>query len=169
MIKRSQERIDQTGEFFTPSQLVNEILDQLPVEVWSDPQKTWLEPTCGDGNFLVAILERLMVGLKEVIPDPDERHSHIIENQLFAVELMSDNAEACVERLNATYLNHNIVCADGFVYDYQFGRPELDDSGLFEQPAQIISKLPGLNAWYGKGCHLCDVKTAVIEIHGNSG
>jgi type I restriction-modification system DNA methylase subunit len=135
MIKRSADRIKETGEVFTPPELVNEMLDRLPKEVWSDPTKTWLEPACGDGNFLVVILERLQESLKDWQPDATLRHQHIIENMLFGVDLMPDNVMVCIDRLNARHLNHNIVCADGLVYDYQFGRPELDESGTLEFPA----------------------------------
>lgn len=55
MITRSKDRIKQTGEVFTPLPLVDEILSKLPNEVWL-PTKTFLEPACGDGNFLVRII-----------------------------------------------------------------------------------------------------------------
>ena len=55
MITRSKDRIKQTGEVFTPLTLVDEILSKLPEEVWA-PDKTFLEPSCGDGNFLVRII-----------------------------------------------------------------------------------------------------------------
>jgi len=148
VIERSQERIDQTGEIFTPAELVEIILDQFPPEIWADAKKTWLDPTCGDGNFLVAVQKRLMNGLQDVISDSTTRHQHILENQLFGVDLMSDNVELCVDRLNAAGLFHNIVCADGLEYDYGFGRSELDESGMFEQPSQTLYKHAGKNAWY---------------------
>lgn len=148
MIERTQERIDTTGEVFTPGELVNKLLDRLPQEVWSNPNKTWLEPTCGDGAFLRELLDRLMTGLQEWEPDFTKRHKHIIENMIFAVDLMSDNAEACVDLLQAADLQHNIVCTNGLDYDYNFGRPTVD--GLFEHPAQRIFKIPGKNAWYAQ-------------------
>lgn len=54
-VHRSKERIKQTGEVFTPLELVDEMLSKLPEEVWA-PGKTFLEPSCGDGNFLVRIV-----------------------------------------------------------------------------------------------------------------
>jgi hypothetical protein len=54
-IHRSKERIKQTGEVFTSLELVDEMLSKLPEEVWA-PDKTFLEPSCGDGNFLVRIV-----------------------------------------------------------------------------------------------------------------
>ena len=132
MIERSEDRIKETGEVFTPAVLVQDMLNRLPNEAWTDPTKTWLEPSCGDGNFLIAILNRLMESLQSWEPDDEKRHRHIIENMLFGVDLMPDNVEACIDRLNARHLKHNIVCADGLTYNYNFGRPDVSDDGLFQ-------------------------------------
>jgi hypothetical protein len=146
-IERAKERIDRTGEVFTPHLLVHEMLDQLPSKIWSDPNKTWLEPSCGDGNILEAIFQRLMQGLEIWQPEKQKRHQHIIENMLFGVDLMPDNVEICIKRLGAIDLNHNIVCADSLVFDFNFGRPDIDESGI-EIPVQKLFKKPGFNAWY---------------------
>lgn len=80
---KQQERIKQTGEVFTPRSLIREMLDRLPNSIWFDPNKTWLEPAAGDGNFLVEIKARLLqAGHSEV---------HILEHMLFSVELIDDN------------------------------------------------------------------------------
>jgi hypothetical protein len=56
---KSNERVRDLGEVFTPNATVQEMLDLLPETMWSPhPSPTFLEPACGDGNFLVAILER---------------------------------------------------------------------------------------------------------------
>lgn len=56
---KSTERVRDLGEVFTPAATVREMLDMLPPEMWAvHPSPTFLEPACGDGNFLVAILER---------------------------------------------------------------------------------------------------------------
>ena len=56
---KSTERVRDIGEVFTPNATVQEMLDLLPLTVWSaHPSLTFLEPACGDGNFLVAILDR---------------------------------------------------------------------------------------------------------------
>jgi site-specific DNA-methyltransferase (adenine-specific) len=54
---RSEERVRRLGEVFTPAATVSAMLDLLPDSVWR-PSATFLEPSCGSGNFLVAILER---------------------------------------------------------------------------------------------------------------
>jgi hypothetical protein len=110
--------------------LVNNILDEIPQEYWSDPNKRWLEPACGDGNFLVEVHRRLMVGLEQWQPNAEERHRHIIETMIFGIDLMEDNAQQCIARLNAAGLKHHIVCADALTYHYRFDEWEAKEDQL---------------------------------------
>jgi hypothetical protein len=84
---------DKYGEVFTPASLINEMLDQLPKSVWTNPNLKWLDPANGTGNFPMLIFERLNEGLKEVegYTDETERKKHIIENMLFMVEINEKN------------------------------------------------------------------------------
>jgi N-6 DNA Methylase len=84
-------RTKQTGEVFTPRSLIREMLSRLPSECWFDPNKRWLEPAAGDGNFLVEIKARLLQA------GHDEQH--ILDNMLFSIELIDDNHWALQHRL----------------------------------------------------------------------
>ena len=75
------------AEVQTPAILINELLDQLPISVWSDPDRTWLDPAAGLGNFPMLIYKRLRHGLAKRIPDLDARNHHIFTKMLFMVEL----------------------------------------------------------------------------------
>lgn len=55
-IKRTKERIKQTGEVFTPLSLVDEILDKLDPALFTDPTKTFIDNSCGSGNFMVRVV-----------------------------------------------------------------------------------------------------------------
>ncbi len=55
---RSRENVKANGEVFTPTVIVEKMLDQLPENIWKDPEYVFLEPTCGNGQFLVKIFER---------------------------------------------------------------------------------------------------------------
>ena len=57
-VERKKSRVKATGEVFTPTPLVQEILDRLPAELFTDPTKTYLDPSCGDGQFLSEVLIR---------------------------------------------------------------------------------------------------------------
>lgn len=122
-IERDKLRVKETAEVFTPTPLVQEMLDNLPHELFEDITKTFLDPSCGDGQFLSEIIIRKM-----------ERSGCTLEQALsttYGVELMEDNVKLCKERLagpNPTQeildiLDKNIVCADALKYDYSFGEP----------------------------------------------
>jgi len=74
-------------EVFTPPSLANQMLDQLPPELWTDKNATFLDPVCKSGVFLREIAKRLVVGLEGEIPDVQERVNHIFTNQLFGIAI----------------------------------------------------------------------------------
>lgn len=128
-IERDQNRVRATGEVFTPTPLVNNILNDLPKELFTDTTKTFLDPACGDGQFLSeALIRKLENGI-----DFETALSTI-----YGVDLMPDNVKLCQDRLlcGQEHLRHivekNIVEADGLEYKYLFGEPETFGNGLFE-------------------------------------
>jgi len=134
---RSEERKNELGEVFTPPELVQEMLDQLPPESWTDPSKTFLEPSCGNGNFLVAILERLL------------EHGHQKEqalSRMYGVDLMLDNVQETRERLDPQFqfselLERNIVCADALLYHYRFDGSAPYDPTKEEKQEELLNNL----------------------------
>lgn len=85
------------GEVFTPFKTIEEMLDTLPESVWSNKSLTWFDPAAGCGNFMIAIYGRLMNGLKDEIPDEEDRHTHIIENMLYMAEINPKNTAECLK------------------------------------------------------------------------
>jgi hypothetical protein len=79
------------GEVFTPRQLIDEMLDTLPAEVWKNKDLKWLDPAVGIGNFPAAILDRLMVGLEDSIPNEDNRRKWILEEMLYMCDISIKN------------------------------------------------------------------------------
>ena len=82
---------DKFGEVFTPPILINELLDQLPNHVWTDPTLKWLDPASGTGNFFMLVFFRLMAGLAKKIPNKNKRSHHILKNMLYMVDINSNN------------------------------------------------------------------------------
>jgi len=130
-VERDQLRVKATGEVFTPTELVREVLDQIPLDQFQDPAKTFLDNSCGDGQFLGEVLIRKM-----------ENGSTFEEalSTVYGVDLMQDNVDLCRERLlcGRTDLAHiverNIVCHDALTYDYSFNGTNLNQEDLqFEQ------------------------------------
>jgi type I restriction-modification system DNA methylase subunit len=131
-VDREKTRVKATGEVFTPTPLVQEVLDQLPQDQFTDTTKTFLDPSCGDGQFLGEALIRKM-----------ENGSTFEQalSTIYGVDLMQDNVELCRERLlcGREDLRHiveqNIVCADGLRYHYRF-----DGSDPYDDEAVITNK-----------------------------
>ena len=88
---KSKERTKASGEVFTPRSLIHQMLEKLPNEVWFDPFKTWLEPSAGDGNFLVEIKNRLLQAGHE--------EKHILDHMIYGIELIDDNHWVLQHRL----------------------------------------------------------------------
>jgi hypothetical protein len=79
------------GEVMTPIWLVEDMLNTLPSEVWTNKDLKWLDPCAGVGTFYSIVVQRLMKGLKKAIPNKNKRYRHIIENMLFTCELQAKN------------------------------------------------------------------------------
>jgi len=128
-VARDQLRVKATGEIFTPTPLVQEVLSQLPQDLFTNPTKTFIDPSCGDGQFLSEVLVRKLESGIDF---------EIALSTIYGVDLMSDNVDLCRERLlcGREYLRHivekNIVCADALTYNYCFGDAEEFGNGLFE-------------------------------------
>lgn len=76
-----------SDEVFTPPKIVNEILDLLPRELFSDPNTKFLDPSCKTGVFLREIAKRLLSGLEDQIPDLQKRINHIFQKQLYGIAI----------------------------------------------------------------------------------
>jgi len=113
-IERSDERIDLTGEVFSPMTLCIEMVNEIPLDTIKNPDSIFLDNSAGSGNFIVALLDRLK-----------EYHSeeHIVNNMLYAIEFMEDNHKEMCERLSVSVDHPYYVCLYALTYDYGFGEP----------------------------------------------
>ena len=113
-IERSNERIDQTGEVFTPIELCAEMVSEIPESILQNDKNTFLDNSAGSGNFLLALQTELL-----------KYHSlsHINDNMLYGVELMEDNHAEMCKRLGVSVDHPHFVCCDALKYDYSFGEP----------------------------------------------
>lgn len=131
------------GEVFTNPREVNAMLDLVRDESFRLDSR-FLEPACGDGNFLIEILRRKLSLLSSVKSSMEwEFQSLIAVGSCYGIELLEDNAEACRERLyrevvgqmgrmgdlgdygkSLRYmLQKNIVCGDALTYRTADGKP----------------------------------------------
>lgn len=119
----------ENGEVFTPMNIVHEMLDELPKDVWSNKNLKWLDPASGMGNFPIAVYLRLMDGLKNKIKDANLRKKHILEKMLYMCELSKKNVLVCKQifDINNEY-NLNIYEGDTL----KFNPSEIFNSDQFD-------------------------------------
>lgn len=113
-------KVKEQGQVYTPNALVNKSLDDLEnirPDAFSNPIYTYCDTMCGNGKFLVNILERKM--LKGI----DKRTA--LET-IFGVEIDANSSKECRDNLLQgdeslrDIVERNIVCNDAFTYDYSF-------------------------------------------------
>ena len=81
------------GELYTPTFLINEMLDILPKDVFKNKNLKWLDPGCGKGGFISEVENRLESGLKEKIVDDEERKEYILKEMLYLVDINKEHNE----------------------------------------------------------------------------
>lgn len=145
-VDRDKTRIRATGEVFTPTELVIKILNRKPISEFQNPNKTFIDPSCGDGQFLSEVI------IKKV--ENGSTYEQALRTT-YGVDLQVDNCMECIRRLygavgpviiekidgehidrnwartgvisvfKVTSKNFNgianIVCANALEYDYSFG------------------------------------------------
>ena len=123
-IERDTQRIKNTAEWFTPTPLVLDLIDQIHKhnpDFFKDPNKTVIDKSCGDGNFLSEIV------IKKIQISGCDLEKAL--STVYGIDLMIDNVLECRKRLmgpNPTpkiieIVTKNIVCANALTYDYSFG------------------------------------------------
>ena len=91
-----------------------QMVNKISLEELQDPKSTFLDPSAGNGNFMVAMKERLLQYHAE---------QHVLDHMLYAVELMEDNHKEMCERLGVGVDHPHYICHDALTYDYSFGEP----------------------------------------------
>lgn len=105
---KSKARVKEHGEVFTNEREVKAMLDMVPV--WNNANQAtgtqFLEPACGDGNFLTEIIQRKMhLILKSKKPDYKkdqpafEKEVLVAVGSVYGIDIMLDNTKECVARL----------------------------------------------------------------------
>jgi hypothetical protein len=86
-----EEKKNKNGEVFTPIRLIEEMLQKIPPNVWTNPNLKWLDPANGIGNFPMVVYNKLLEQLpktyKDLYSTEQGKKKHIIEKMLYMVEL----------------------------------------------------------------------------------
>ncbi len=126
---KSKQRVADHGEVFTPAWMVEAMLDLVKGETERIDSR-FLEPACGDGNFLVQILRRKLaaVELKYAKSDFERRHyAPLALMCLYGIELLTDNIAECRANPQARLFRvrlraHARVAAAFRIWDRAFAR-----------------------------------------------
>ena len=121
---KSKARVNKFAEVFTAEREVKDMCDLIPSEVWEDIDSRFLEPACGNGNFLVEIFERKLTRCESV-----EQGLNALRS-IYGIDIQQDNVEESKQRLfdmfvkqfpkapaitaiiAAQILENNIICGD---------------------------------------------------------
>lgn len=145
---KSKQRVADHGEVFTAEREVKAMCDLVKQET-ERIESRFLEPACGNGNFLAEVLSRKLAVVKQKYEKNNfdyERYSVLAVTSLYGVDILEDNAEECRQRLfdiwNKEYatnvktqaneqcreavwfiLHKNILCGDALTMLQKDGTP----------------------------------------------
>ena len=133
-------------EVFTPPEIVNQMLDMLPQELFSNPDTTFLDPACKTGVFLREIAKRLIVGLEPQIPDLQERLDHIFHKQLYGI---------AIKEMTSLLSRRGVYCS-------KYPNSEFSVSRFDDAQGNIRFKRTQ-HAWYKEKCAFCGASKGEYE------
>lgn len=145
---KSKERVSEHGEVYTNEREVNAMLDLVKSET-ERIESRFLEPACGNGNFLAEILRRKLAVVDKLYKKNEfewEKYSVLAISSSYGVDILQDNVNECRNRLfdiwrkaykkatkhesdedlNKTIkhiLKHNILCGDALTMKQADGKP----------------------------------------------
>lgn len=114
---KSRKRVQDFGEVYTNQREVNAMCDLIPKDVWDNIDSTFLEPACGNGNFLVEIVRRKLNRCRT----PQEAFRAV--SSVYGIDILPDNVIESRERVKAlvrdmflgvdlSVVDRNIICGD---------------------------------------------------------
>lgn len=134
-------------EVFTPPNLVNDILDLLPEELWSDPKAKFLDPVSKSGVFLREMAKRLMKGLEAQIPNKQERINHIFTQQLYGI---------AITELTSLLSRRSVYCSK-----IANGKYSICEAFATEQGNILYERLQ--HTWHNGKCTFCGASQEVYD------
>ena len=145
-----------SDEVFTPPELANEILDMLEEvwaknnngeSIWENKLVTFLDPCTKSGVFLREITSRLSEGLKNSIPDLQERIDHILLNPVFGIG---------ITEITSLLARRSVYCSKAANGEHSVTDKFKDDSGnvRFER---------NNHSWEGNKCRYCSAPKVILD------
>lgn len=129
---KSKKRVKEYAEVFTAEREVKAMCDLIPSDIWENIKSTFLEPACGNGNFIIEILARKYLHCKS------EKDGLIALSSVVGIDIQQDNVEECRKRLMNQFMENfpnaseftvllasgillnNIICGDSLKIQEQW-------------------------------------------------
>jgi site-specific DNA-methyltransferase (adenine-specific) len=135
-------------EVFTPPELANQMLDTLAqawaanndgANIWADKTISFLDPCTKSGVFLREITSRLTEGLKDAIPDLQNRVDHILTKQVFGIG---------ITQITSLLARRSVYCSKNATGEHSIAESFTDEAGniWFERTK---------HTWEGNKCKYC--------------
>ena len=134
-------------EIFTSATIANKMLDLLPKELWSNSEARFLDPFCKTGVFLREIVKRLIEGLKNEIPDEEERINHILSKQVFGI---------AITELTSLVSRRSIYCS-------KYANGKYSACSEFDTEDGNIRFVPCKHTWSFDNCIYCGVNKKTYD------
>lgn len=145
-------------EVFTPPDLANRMLEMLAetwaadndgANIWADKSVTFLDPCTKSGVFLREITSRLTQGLKDAIPDLQERVDHILTKQVFGIG---------ITQITSLLARRSLYCSKVANGEHSIATSFSNDAGniWFERTN---------HTWEGNKCRYCSAPKSILDRH----
>jgi site-specific DNA-methyltransferase (adenine-specific) len=145
-----------SDEVFTPPELANRMLDMIAqswavrnggANIWADKSITFLDPCTKSGVFLREITSRLTDGLKDTIPDLQERVNHILTKQVFGIG---------ITKITGLLARRSVYCSKLANGEHSIADAFTDEAGniWFERTQ---------HTWAGNKCEYCSAPKVVLD------
>tara|TARA_A100001015_G_scaffold310091_1_gene410788 strand:+ start:22 stop:1599 length:1578 start_codon:yes stop_codon:yes gene_type:complete len=140
------------GEVFTPFNVIDNMIDILPLNIFTNPKYKFLDPGAGRGNISIKIYLKLMSGLENFKKNKQERHDYIIKNMLYLIEIQENNIQylkylfgedANIYKIDYLSYKPNIK------FDVIISNPPYNSKGFKKVPTNIKldKKRDGITIW----------------------
>ena len=175
---KAKERVRNYGEVFTAEREVNAMLDLVKQEV-KNIDSTFMEPACGDGNFLVEILRRKIGSVSKLVGQNEadcEYWATRAISTIYGVDIQKDNVLKARKRLFSDFFTHfinrykhhpssicqnsvrfilsqNIQCGNTLTYESSAGEPLMITKWFFDDNNGLTISLYDYKEMVETGCH----------------
>jgi N-6 DNA Methylase len=141
---RSRKRVVDHGEVFTPSWMVENMLNLVSAET-SRIDSRFLEPACGSGNFLKSVLRRKFetVEVRYGKSEFEKKHYALFSlMSIYGIELLKDNLDECRENLLQVFIDFINVSREDV---WSLAAQHVLRSNILQGDALSLTKADGLH------------------------